>query len=148
MAMRSTKSTVTFEHPFLLSGYTDELPAGDYDVVGWVTDADTGEIVGEPIALGTITVDADQTEGPITSHASGIADVSQLADDVEFMGRYDETWVVVIPDPDAQPPSEEESVSDGTTRSYVVSMHESDGTPLQDDEGCIVLTEGEEEIAS
>ncbi|MBW0159381.1 hypothetical protein [Sedimentimonas flavescens] len=33
MAMRSTKSTVTFEHPFLLSGYTDELPAGDYDVV-------------------------------------------------------------------------------------------------------------------
>lgn len=33
MAMRSTKSTVTFEHPFFLSGYTDELPAGDYDVV-------------------------------------------------------------------------------------------------------------------
>lgn len=33
MAMRSTKSTVTFEHPFFLSGYTDEMPAGDCDVV-------------------------------------------------------------------------------------------------------------------
>ncbi len=33
MAMRSTNSTVTFKHPFFLSGYTDELPAGDYDVV-------------------------------------------------------------------------------------------------------------------
>lgn len=33
MAMRSTNSTVTFEHPFFLSGYADELPAEDYDVV-------------------------------------------------------------------------------------------------------------------
>jgi hypothetical protein len=32
MALRSTTSTVTFQHPFVLSGYTDELPAGDYDV--------------------------------------------------------------------------------------------------------------------
>ena len=122
--------------------------AGDYDVIGWVTDADTGEVVGEPISLGTVSVDADQTEGPITSHASGIADVSQLADGVEFMGRYDESWVVVIPDPDAQPPSADDSGDEGTARSYVVSMHESDGTPLQDDEGCIVVTEGDEEIAS
>ncbi|WP_417627157.1 hypothetical protein [Pararhodobacter aggregans] len=33
MATRSTRSTVSFAHPFILSGYTDELPAGAYDVV-------------------------------------------------------------------------------------------------------------------
>ncbi|TMV70021.1 hypothetical protein FGG78_30465 [Thioclava sp. BHET1] len=31
--MRSTNSTMTFYHPFFLPGYTDELPAGDYDVI-------------------------------------------------------------------------------------------------------------------
>ncbi|MBN8293256.1 hypothetical protein JI664_14875 [Rhodobacter sp. NTK016B] len=33
MAMRSTTTTVTFDHPFFLSGYPDELPAGTYDVI-------------------------------------------------------------------------------------------------------------------
>ena len=31
--MRTTKSIVTFLQPFVLSGYSDELPAGDYEVV-------------------------------------------------------------------------------------------------------------------
>jgi hypothetical protein len=31
--MRSTRSTVTFPHPFTLSGYSDELPAGEYEVL-------------------------------------------------------------------------------------------------------------------
>ena len=33
MNSRSTKSTVTFAHPFRIAGYDDELPAGDYDVL-------------------------------------------------------------------------------------------------------------------
>ena len=33
MNSRSTKSTVTFAHPFRIAGYEDELPAGDYDVL-------------------------------------------------------------------------------------------------------------------
>ena len=32
MNIRSSKSKVTFSHRFALSGYTDELPAGEYDV--------------------------------------------------------------------------------------------------------------------
>lgn len=32
MTMRSTKTTVTFSHPFTLVGYQDELPAGEYEV--------------------------------------------------------------------------------------------------------------------
>jgi hypothetical protein len=31
--MRSTRSVVTFPHPFTLSGYSDELPAGDYELL-------------------------------------------------------------------------------------------------------------------
>jgi hypothetical protein len=30
---RTTRSTVTFAHPFRIAGYEDELPAGDYEVV-------------------------------------------------------------------------------------------------------------------
>ena len=33
MIMRSTRSTVTFSKPFILSGYLDELPAGEYEVL-------------------------------------------------------------------------------------------------------------------
>jgi len=33
MDVRSTRSKVTFRHPFTLSGYPDELPAGDYEVL-------------------------------------------------------------------------------------------------------------------
>jgi hypothetical protein len=33
MNMRSTRSTVTFSNPFILSGYPRELPAGDYEVL-------------------------------------------------------------------------------------------------------------------
>jgi len=33
MNMRSTRSTVTFSNSFSLSGYTGELPAGDYEVL-------------------------------------------------------------------------------------------------------------------
>ncbi|SIS91436.1 hypothetical protein [Paracoccus saliphilus] len=33
MIMRSTTSMVTFSHPFTLSGYPDELPAGEYEVI-------------------------------------------------------------------------------------------------------------------
>ncbi|SNS59960.1 hypothetical protein [Antarctobacter heliothermus] len=33
MNMRSTRSTVTFSNPFTLSGYTDDLPAGDYELL-------------------------------------------------------------------------------------------------------------------
>ncbi|WP_372892974.1 hypothetical protein [Rhodosalinus sp.] len=33
MTMRSTRSTVTFSAAFVLPGYPDELPAGDYDLV-------------------------------------------------------------------------------------------------------------------
>ena len=33
MDMRSTRSTVTFSHPFTLSEYPGELPAGDYEVL-------------------------------------------------------------------------------------------------------------------
>lgn len=33
MNIRSSRSTVTFSNAFALSGYTDELPAGDYDVL-------------------------------------------------------------------------------------------------------------------
>ncbi|MEM7530379.1 MAG: hypothetical protein AAF416_22520 [Pseudomonadota bacterium] len=32
MLTRSSSSIVTFPRPFTLSGYTDELPAGDYEV--------------------------------------------------------------------------------------------------------------------
>ena len=33
MNSRTTRSTVTFAHPFCLSGYEDELPPGSYEVV-------------------------------------------------------------------------------------------------------------------
>lgn len=33
MDLRTTRSTVTFIHPFLLPGHDDDLPAGDYDLV-------------------------------------------------------------------------------------------------------------------
>ncbi|MFQ6551896.1 hypothetical protein AAD018_006055 [Aestuariibius insulae] len=33
MSSRTTTSVVTFLHPFVVAGYTDELPAGDYEVV-------------------------------------------------------------------------------------------------------------------
>lgn len=33
MTMRSTRSTVTFAHPFTLPGYAGDLPAGDYEVL-------------------------------------------------------------------------------------------------------------------
>ncbi len=33
MIMRSSRSTVTFAHPFSLAGFPGELPAGDYEVV-------------------------------------------------------------------------------------------------------------------
>ena len=33
MNMRSTRSTVTFANAFTLSGYSGELPAGDYEVL-------------------------------------------------------------------------------------------------------------------
>jgi hypothetical protein len=33
MNSRTTTSTVTFAHPFVISGYEDELPAGSYEVV-------------------------------------------------------------------------------------------------------------------
>lgn len=33
MNMRTSRSTVTFSHAFVLSGYPDELPAGDYEVM-------------------------------------------------------------------------------------------------------------------
>lgn len=42
-AMPSTRSTVTFPQPFILPGYPDELPAGDYDILveeellGWLS---------------------------------------------------------------------------------------------------------------
>ncbi len=33
MISRTTTSVMTFVHPFILAGYTDELPAGDYEVI-------------------------------------------------------------------------------------------------------------------
>ncbi len=33
MSSRTTTSVVTFLHPFVVAGYTDELPAGDYEVL-------------------------------------------------------------------------------------------------------------------
>ncbi len=33
MNTRSTRSTVTFAHPFHIAGYEGDLPAGDYEVV-------------------------------------------------------------------------------------------------------------------
>jgi hypothetical protein len=33
MTMRSSTSRLSFPHPFILSGYPDELPAGSYDVI-------------------------------------------------------------------------------------------------------------------
>ena len=33
MDLRTTTSTVTFSRPFLLPGYGDRLPAGDYELV-------------------------------------------------------------------------------------------------------------------
>ncbi|CUX81283.1 MAG: hypothetical protein HLUCCA05_14930 [Roseibaca calidilacus] len=33
MTMRTTKTTVTFAHPFTLAGYQGELPAGEYEVL-------------------------------------------------------------------------------------------------------------------
>ncbi len=32
MTSRTTTSTVTFAYPFILAGYSDELPAGDYKI--------------------------------------------------------------------------------------------------------------------
>ncbi len=33
MSSRTTKSVMTFRHPFLVAGYTDELSAGAYEVL-------------------------------------------------------------------------------------------------------------------
>ncbi len=33
MLSRTTTSVVTFLHPFVVAGYTDELPAGEYEVL-------------------------------------------------------------------------------------------------------------------
>ena len=33
MSSRTTTSIVTFLHPFVVAGYTDELPAGEYEVL-------------------------------------------------------------------------------------------------------------------
>ena len=33
MLSRTTTSFVTFLHPFVVAGYTDELPAGEYEVL-------------------------------------------------------------------------------------------------------------------
>ena len=33
MLSRTTTSVVTFLHPFVVAGYTDELPAGEYQVL-------------------------------------------------------------------------------------------------------------------
>ncbi len=33
MNTRFSKSVVTFSHPFHMSGYSDELPKGDYEVI-------------------------------------------------------------------------------------------------------------------
>lgn len=33
MTLRTTTSSVTFAHPFVISAYDDELPAGRYEVV-------------------------------------------------------------------------------------------------------------------
>jgi hypothetical protein len=33
MDPRTTRSTVTFTHPFQLPGYDEELPAGDYELL-------------------------------------------------------------------------------------------------------------------
>ena len=32
MLSRTTTSLVTFEHPFVVAGYTDELPPGNYEI--------------------------------------------------------------------------------------------------------------------
>lgn len=34
MISRTTRSIVTFEFPFVIAGYLDELPAGNYEVIG------------------------------------------------------------------------------------------------------------------
>lgn len=34
MSSRTTTSVVTFLHPFVVAGYADDLPAGDYEVLG------------------------------------------------------------------------------------------------------------------
>lgn len=33
MTTRTTRSMVTFPHPFALAGYGDQLPAGEYEVI-------------------------------------------------------------------------------------------------------------------
>jgi len=33
MISRTTTSIMTFVHPFKLAGYSDELPAGDYEII-------------------------------------------------------------------------------------------------------------------
>lgn len=33
MLSRTTTSVVTFLHPFVVAGYTDEMPAGEYEVL-------------------------------------------------------------------------------------------------------------------
>lgn len=33
MNTRSSRKRVSFSHPFILSGYSDELPAGDYEIL-------------------------------------------------------------------------------------------------------------------
>lgn len=33
MTSRTTRSTVTFGFPFVLAGYSDELPAGNYEII-------------------------------------------------------------------------------------------------------------------
>lgn len=33
MTSRTTRSTVTFGFPFVIAGYTDELPAGNYEII-------------------------------------------------------------------------------------------------------------------
>jgi hypothetical protein len=122
--------------------------AGSYRVLGWVQDPDTGEQVGEPIDLGTIDVAADQTAGPIQPYASGIADVGLLGDDVTLASPYDEDWTVVVPDPDAEAPSDGGGDGSGDTFDYIVTMHEADGTPIADGEGCISVNDDDgEELA-
>jgi hypothetical protein len=123
--------------------------AGSYRVLGWVQDPDTGEQVGEAIDLGTIDVAADQEPGPIQPYASGIADVGLLGDDVTLASPYDEDWTVVVPDPDAEAPTDGGGDGSGEVFRYIVSMHEADGTPVADDEACITIRDDDgEEVAT
>lgn len=123
--------------------------SGTYRVAGWVQDPATGDVIGTPIDLGVIEVAADQEPGPIQPYAAGIAEVSALDGDSVLTGVYDESWTVVIPDPDASPPeSGGNDAETGETVRYVVTMHEADGTPIADGAACIVIRDGDEELDS